>query len=59
MIHINNNIKLANLLEKIIEKPETLTEADKVDTRDLIIELRSNNPEVILTDNCDEYYRSI
>lgn len=51
MIYINNNKKLADLLEKMLE-PEKLTEADKVDAKDLIIELRSSSPEVSLVDDC-------
>jgi hypothetical protein len=58
MVYINDNNKLADLLEKLL-KPETLTNADIVDTKDLITDLRSNKGEVSLVADCDKYHHSI
>ena len=48
MVHVNNNNKLANLLEKLLSKD--IDEETKINTKDLIIELRSNRPEIVLVE---------
>lgn len=51
MIYINDNTKLADLLEKML-KPEKITEADLSDARDLIADLRSPRGQVSLVEDC-------
>lgn len=51
MIYINDNTKLADLLEKML-KPEKMTEADLSDARDLIADLRSPRGQVSLGEDC-------
>ncbi len=48
MIYVNNNEKLADLLEDLLKKKPK--EESTSDARDLIIELRSQNSDIFLMD---------
>jgi hypothetical protein len=48
MIYINNNEKLADLLEDLLKKDVSNTTI--IDAKDLIVELRSSDSEVVLLD---------
>lgn len=48
MVYVNNNEKLADLLENLLKKD--LKQSDITDARDLIIELRSPSSNVSLID---------
>ena len=47
MIYVDNNNKLATLIEKLLE-PESVTPVEKTEANDLIHELRSTHGDVHL-----------
>jgi len=52
MVYIDNNGKLANLLETLLKKKE-ISNATLTDTKDLIAELRSPRSDVFLVDKSE------
>ena len=57
MIYVNNNKKLADLLETLL-KPEKVTNVEINEAEELISELRSHRADIVLAprvSNCDDY----
>ena len=52
MVYIDNNGKLANLLETLLKKKE-ISNATLTDTKDLIAELQSPRGDVFLVDKSE------